>query len=349
MNYRPNRIPKGQSSGGQFSRGRKSESSVSLMPPSDNTVDRPTQLLEDHLGAMNRQEYSEHVKSQQKQSVFARLNPPPAPDDEGIIEPDVMVASGEENERLDSICDEIRETLEARSWVEREKFKPYGLASYELDALAEKHDLPRQSIKDLIGVSSGGATTGNSDTVAKNLRTGRARATYSKLSEAGADLSFVPAEYDHDPGVLHFGAMFNRNFSARINDTGRMEFSHVELEKETFRDADARNAHDVRSAYYEAVNRGLDYELGRTSGIGGHFDPELGKVFATRRGDDAQFTYDVRTRETTSPTGHLVPSDGLHNLAQRAYSHPLVVSRNSHDFPHTGVLTNNTENSSTPR
>ncbi|MGP5523333.1 hypothetical protein ACTXM3_08540 [Glutamicibacter arilaitensis] len=330
------RQPKGQSSGGQFSFGRKAESPVSLLPASKAKVGRSTQMLEDYLEGMSDQEYSRYVCQAQKRSLFARLNPPPAPDRDGHIEPDVQLGSAEEDERLDGICKEIGATVNSRSLRELEKFKPYGLSPSEMGAIAEKHHLSQQSVKDLAFVSSDRTLTNNADVVAKNLKTGKARAVYSKLSDAGADLTFVPVEYDHQPGVLHFGAMHTRKFSAEIDDAGRIKFGHEEMEGEQFGDADVRDTSGVTRAYYDAAERGLEYKLRQHGGIGARFDPETGKVTATRGSDDAQFSYDVRTMEATSLTGHPVPQDGLHELARIAYSHPLVSSRNASAFPHVG-------------
>ena len=336
MSNQPNRVPKGQSTGGQFSRGRKKESAVSLLNAATPRVERPTQRLEDHLGAMSKQEYSEYVKVQQKHSAFARYNPPPAPDEDGLIEPDVLKSSEEEDQRLESICQEIERTRGQRTWAERDNYPDHGLTNAEVETLAEKHLLHPYAIEDLARNTSAQRTTGSSDAVARYIKTGKARATYSKLAAAGADLKFVPVEHDHDPGIVHFGHRFNREFTAQIDDNGRMQFGHAGRQGEMHSDANAYDPHDLNRAYYATVDRGIAAELSKSHGFEGQFYPDSGQFVAVRGSDNAKFSYNVGTKDSHSLTGHHAPEESLRDLASRTYYHPMTVARNVRDFPKAG-------------
>ncbi|MGP4994556.1 hypothetical protein [Glutamicibacter ardleyensis] len=344
MVYQPNRVPKGQSTGGQYSQGRKTESSVSLMGSNRGQQIRSTQRLEDHLGSMSRQEFSRHVRLLQKSSVFARYNPHPEPDEDGIVEPDVVQSANEEDERLEHVCHEIEKLqTESRSNSPMDDHRP-SLTSYEVDGLAQKYDLHPYAIKDLARNGTGISTqpiTGSSDAVAKYLKTGKARAAYSQLSRAGADLSFVPLEHDHQPGVMHFGHGFNRRFTAEIDDNGRMNFGYDgQGESTSYLDADSRNPHELINTYYEAVDRGLADSISPSSVMRGQFIPETGDFIAKRKNDNAKFSYDVETGDTRSISGHDLPGESMEYLASRAYYHPMTVARNVQKFPNANTLSN---------
>ncbi|MGP5049307.1 hypothetical protein [Glutamicibacter ardleyensis] len=280
------------------------------------------------------------MKVQQKRSAFTRYNPHPTPDEDGLIEPDVQVASDEEHQRLESICREIEQMRGQRTWAQRDDYPDHGLGKAEIETLAEKHWLHPHAIEDLARNTSTQRTTSSSDAVARYLKTGKARATYAKLAEAGADFTFVPVEHDHDPGIVHFGYRFNREFNAQIDNQGRMQFGYAGRPDETFRDANAFDPNDLNKAYYETIDRGIAAELSKRHGIEAQFNKTSGRLDAVRIADNAKFSYDVETTDSNSSTGHPVPEGTLRDLASKAYYHPMTVARNVRDCPIQGGLPN---------